>query len=71
MEGVAPVCEGVEEGVMLGLDKFPYIATTFHLLENHLCLSLVYRYGNASVWKTFTDLFDYFPLTALVSTFVS
>ena len=25
-----------------------------------------YRYGNANVWKTFTDLFDYFPLTALV-----
>ncbi|GKV25899.1 hypothetical protein SLEP1_g35279 [Rubroshorea leprosula] len=25
-----------------------------------------YRYGNANVWKIFTDLFDYFPLTALV-----
>lgn len=25
------------------------------------------RYGNANVWKIFTDLFDYFPLTALVS----
>jgi hypothetical protein len=24
------------------------------------------RYGNANVWKIFTDLFDYFPLTALV-----
>ncbi|KAI7749355.1 hypothetical protein M8C21_016951, partial [Ambrosia artemisiifolia] len=24
------------------------------------------KYGNASVWKTFTDLFDYYPLTALV-----
>ncbi|XP_074565143.1 serine/threonine-protein phosphatase PP2A-2 catalytic subunit-like [Curcuma longa] len=24
------------------------------------------RYGSANVWKTFTDLFDYFPLTALV-----
>ncbi|KAK7284725.1 hypothetical protein RJT34_19477 [Clitoria ternatea] len=24
------------------------------------------KYGNASVWKTFTDLFDFFPLTALV-----
>lgn len=30
-------------------------------------LALVDRYGNANVWKTFTDLFDYFPLTALVS----
>ena len=25
-----------------------------------------FRYGNANVWKIFTDLFDYFPLTALV-----
>ena len=25
------------------------------------------RYGNANVWKIFTDLFDYFPLTTLVS----
>lgn len=28
------------------------------------------RYGTANVWKTFTDLFDYFPLTALVSIFI-
>ncbi|KAJ6698526.1 SERINE/THREONINE-PROTEIN PHOSPHATASE PP2A-4 CATALYTIC SUBUNIT [Salix purpurea] len=28
--------------------------------------SLLIRYGNADVWKIFTDLFDYFPLTALV-----
>jgi len=26
----------------------------------------VRKYGSASVWKLFTDLFDYFPLTALV-----
>ncbi|KAH9789214.1 serine/threonine-protein phosphatase PP2A-3 catalytic subunit [Citrus sinensis] len=25
------------------------------------------KYGNANVWKIFTDLFDYFPLTALAS----
>ena len=25
------------------------------------------KYGNASVWKIFTDLFDYFPITAMVS----
>ncbi|KAF8396018.1 hypothetical protein HHK36_017630 [Tetracentron sinense] len=25
------------------------------------------KYGNANIWKIFTDLFDYFPLTALVS----
>jgi diadenosine tetraphosphatase ApaH/serine/threonine PP2A family protein phosphatase len=24
------------------------------------------RYGNANVWKYFTDLFDYLPLTALI-----
>lgn len=24
------------------------------------------KYGNSNVWKYFTDLFDYFPLTALV-----
>ncbi|EXB86901.1 Serine/threonine-protein phosphatase PP2A-3 catalytic subunit [Morus notabilis] len=24
------------------------------------------KYGNANVWKIFTDLFDYFPLTALL-----
>ena len=23
------------------------------------------KYGNANVWKYFTDLFDYLPLTAL------
>ncbi|XP_019051558.1 PREDICTED: serine/threonine-protein phosphatase PP2A-4 catalytic subunit-like [Nelumbo nucifera] len=29
------------------------------------------KYGNANVWKIFTDLFDYFPLTALVSRILS
>ena len=24
------------------------------------------KYGNANVWKFFTDLFDYLPLTAIV-----
>lgn len=24
------------------------------------------KYGNANVWKSFTDLFDYLPLTALI-----
>jgi len=24
------------------------------------------KYGNANVWKLFTDLFDYLPVTALV-----
>merc|ERR1711916_47040 len=26
------------------------------------------KYGNANVWKYFTDLFDYLPLTALIAT---
>jgi hypothetical protein len=26
----------------------------------------VRKYGNATVWKLFTDIFDYLPLTALV-----
>lgn len=26
------------------------------------------KYGNANVWKYFTDLFDYLPLTALIDT---
>lgn len=29
------------------------------------------KYGNATVWKYFTDLFDYLPLTALVDGQVS
>ncbi|KAJ8624536.1 hypothetical protein MRB53_033066 [Persea americana] len=32
---------------------------------NPIQLCCCCRYGNANVWKTFTDLFDYFPLTAL------
>lgn len=29
------------------------------------------KYGNANVWKCFTDLFDYLPLTALIENQVS
>lgn len=29
------------------------------------------KYGNPNVWKYFTDLFDYLPLTALVDSQVS
>jgi serine/threonine-protein phosphatase 2A catalytic subunit len=29
------------------------------------------KYGNANVWKFFTDLFDYLPLTALIENQVS
>jgi hypothetical protein len=31
----------------------------------------VRKYGNATVWKLFTDVFDYLPLTALVDDQVS
>ncbi|KAL6958001.1 Serine/threonine-protein phosphatase PP2A-2 catalytic subunit [Sarracenia purpurea var. burkii] len=33
--------------------------------------SFLSLYGNANVWKIFTDLFDYFPLTALLWAFCS
>jgi diadenosine tetraphosphatase ApaH/serine/threonine PP2A family protein phosphatase len=44
-----------------------------------LCVSFSYgfydeclrKYGNANVWKYFTDLFDYLPLTALIDNQVS
>src|SRR5882757_10967570 len=29
------------------------------------------KYGNANVWRFFTDLFDYLPLTALIDNQVS
>ena len=29
------------------------------------------KYGNANVWRYFTDLFDYLPLTALIENQVS
>ena len=29
------------------------------------------KYGNANVWKFFTDLFDFLPLTALIDNQVS
>ena len=29
------------------------------------------KYGNSNVWKYFTDLFDYFPLTGLIDNQVS
>ncbi|KAG6530630.1 hypothetical protein ZIOFF_012871 [Zingiber officinale] len=36
--------------------------------DNNWIFIFCCRYGNANVWKTFTDLFDYLPLTALVLT---
>jgi hypothetical protein len=42
--------------------------TSMYRKDKYLwCFFFFCRYGNANVWKIFTDLFDYFPLTALVS----
>jgi hypothetical protein len=43
---------------------FPNSADTSLTQIGHVLVAC--RYGNANVWKIFTDLFDYFPLTALV-----
>ena len=39
----------------------PYVFKVYGFYDE--CLR---KYGNANVWKYFTDLFDYLPLTALV-----
>lgn len=47
------------------------VGNCFLVISFVICLTKLActcRYGNANVWKIFTDLFDYFPLTALVST---
>ena len=53
------------------VDRGYYSVETVTLL---VCLKIRYpqritilrKYGNANVWKYFTDLFDYLPLTALI-----
>ncbi|KAI7752854.1 hypothetical protein M8C21_029056, partial [Ambrosia artemisiifolia] len=45
-----------------------YSKDHFSSVQSSRCIIIATfcRYGNASVWKTFTDLFDYYPLNALV-----
>ncbi|KAL5976733.1 Serine/threonine-protein phosphatase PP2A-4 catalytic subunit [Asimina triloba] len=53
---------------------FPFFKVRPESYSSDLQITQVYgfydeclrKYGNANVWKIFTDLFDYFPLTALV-----
>ncbi|KAE9621710.1 putative protein-serine/threonine phosphatase [Lupinus albus] len=39
---------------------------SFHFHGSFFSFLFLFRYGSANVWKIFTDLFDFFPLTALV-----
>lgn len=66
----------VETVTMLVCFKVRYPDRVFVLRGNHESRQItqvygfydecVRKYGSANVWKMFTDLFDYFPLTALV-----
>lgn len=66
----------VETVSMLVCLKVRYPDRVFILRGNHESRQItqvygfydecVRKYGSANVWKLFTDLFDYFPLTALV-----
>ena len=66
----------VETVTMLVCLKVRYPDRVFVLRGNHESRQItqvygfydecVRKYGSANVWKLFTDLFDYFPLTALV-----
>jgi len=66
----------VETVSMLVCLKVRYPDRVFVLRGNHESRQItqvygfydecVRKYGSANVWKLFTDLFDYFPLTALV-----
>ncbi|KAL0848354.1 hypothetical protein Bca101_021601 [Brassica carinata] len=53
--------------LLVGLKvRYPQRITILRGNHESRQLPCTFRYGNANVWKIFTDLFDYFPLTALV-----
>uniref|UniRef100_A0A1D1Z3J1 protein-serine/threonine phosphatase n=2 Tax=Anthurium amnicola TaxID=1678845 RepID=A0A1D1Z3J1_9ARAE len=53
-------------GNLVSVIRTSYIASSQTFMQAYATFLSLHRYGNANVWKIFTDLFDYFPLTALV-----
>jgi len=42
------------------------LTMTFNIFSYGFYDECLRKYGNANVWKRFTELFDYLPLTAVV-----